>query len=332
MIPPALSPQSESGTFVDDGTTVFRPSQAPGIAQRVQFVEPRLQIKQSFQALRGNERAAMLSIVGRGRGGYATLRALVGYTLRGAFPTSELIINGVFSSGFGSWSNGAIATIGGSDLRMRVTASGSNAGYGAVQTTACSITSGGAYVARAMVYGGRGNSLLGAMGIQVGSASFGGNYLNAVSSGDHFQVGGFVASTSTVFFGVAAQVTGQAGDYFDVGYASLARCALVGSGTWGNANGILVSRLPASTPGLLLCDDLFVINGELKRCTGALDSDANGVGFLQFAPSLFRSPSSGDPVEILRPMGAFMLTDNATYDNTFGAYADVALTMEAIST
>lgn len=101
------------------------------------------------------------------------------------------------------------------------------------------------------------------------------------------------------------------------------------SGTSQTGSALYVKGLPASTSGLLLPEDCFEINGERKTCTAALDSDAAGLGYLQFEPALFRSPADNDPVIILDPMGKFLLS-NLKIDNEFGTQANVSYDLEHI--
>jgi hypothetical protein len=99
LIPPWIIPQAESTTLVDDSTSVFRAAYAPGNAQRVSYVEPRLQVKQTFQGLRGFERAALLAALRRAKGKLNTVRAVCGYANRGSFPATEMFANNDFSGG-----------------------------------------------------------------------------------------------------------------------------------------------------------------------------------------------------------------------------------------
>jgi hypothetical protein len=94
---------------------------------------------------------------------------------------------------------------------------------------------------------------------------------------------------------------------------------------------LFIKGLPASTQGLLLENDSVEINGELKSVTSALDSDASGIGYLQFAPALVRSPADNDGVIINKPMGKFILAADASWDNQYGVYADINITLEAIN-
>jgi len=100
------------------------------------------------------------------------------------------------------------------------------------------------------------------------------------------------------------------------------------NGTTQSGAGLYLKALPASTNGLLLKDDWFEINGELKQCTAVLNSDEAGLGYLQFRPMLAGSPADGDPIIVSQPMGRFRLMNSYEYDDDFGLYlsTDVELT------
>jgi hypothetical protein len=97
------------------------------------------------------------------------------------------------------------------------------------------------------------------------------------------------------------------------------------SGTSQNGSGLHLKGLPASTNGLLEVNDWFSFNGELKQATARLNSDAAGLGYLQFRPAIGESPADNDPVEILEPWGRFRLMNGAEYDNMWGTYTDAEL-------
>ena len=94
------------------------------------------------------------------------------------------------------------------------------------------------------------------------------------------------------------------------------------TGTSQTGAGVYVKGLPASTAGLLLAGDFIEINGELKRCTAQLDSDAAGLGYLQFAPSLVTAPADNDPVIINNPMGRFVFASDPRVTENYGLYTD----------
>jgi hypothetical protein len=100
-------------------------------------------------------------------------------------------------------------------------------------------------------------------------------------------------------------------------------------GTAQSGVGLYVKGLPVSTSGLLRSGDWLEINGELKQATAALNSDAAGLGYLQFEPPLVRSPSNDDPVIFAEPMGKFLVS-NIKIDNEFGTQARVTYDLEHI--
>jgi hypothetical protein len=100
------------------------------------------------------------------------------------------------------------------------------------------------------------------------------------------------------------------------------------SGTSQTGSALYVKGLPASTSGLLTCDDVVEVNGECLQLTASLDSDAAGLGYLQFKPSLFRSPSDNDPIIVNAPMPKMKLKSSASWTNQFGLYSDFEIVME----
>lgn len=101
------------------------------------------------------------------------------------------------------------------------------------------------------------------------------------------------------------------------------------TGTSQTGSALHVKGLPASTNGLLLPGDWIEIGGELKQCTATLNSDAAGLGYLQFEPQLVRSPANDDPVIVTDPMGKFLVS-NIKIENEFGTQARVSYDLEHI--
>jgi hypothetical protein len=66
--------------------------------------------------------------------------------------------------------------------------------------------------------------------------------------------------------------------------------------------------LPVSTNGLLMPDDEIQVGNELKLVTAPLNSDAAGLGYLQFEPPLRGAPADNAPVILHEPMGRFLFT------------------------
>lgn len=101
------------------------------------------------------------------------------------------------------------------------------------------------------------------------------------------------------------------------------------TGTSQTGNGLHLKGLPASTSGLVLPDDWSEINGELKSAIAPLNSDAAGLGYWQFEPSLGRYPADNDPVITTDPMGKFLVS-NIKIDNEFGTQAIVTYDLEHV--
>jgi hypothetical protein len=89
----------------------------------------------------------------------------------------------------------------------------------------------------------------------------------------------------------------------------------VPNGTAQTGAAIHVKGLPASTNGLLLAGDWVEIittaGSELKMVTASLDSDAAGLGYLQFAPALRGTVADNAPIIVHRPTGRFISTSDA---------------------
>lgn len=517
LIPPYIVPQEESGTLVDDTTSIFRPTQAPGFAQRASFVEPRLRIQQSFKALRQNERGAMKAALRQVQGRFGTIRALVGYALRGSFPAAELLTNNTFANGTTGWTASAEGSVSVTDRILRLTRTASTTII-YVDAAATTVVPYAPYVGRAISAPGRGsfNSIdIAFSGVSAGPTASAGalhkyaivplttsltmeiadvgtsgqisgdcisipyaslsrcalvdNGPNALTFSDQFDNAAWTKSNSVVVANAAlcpdGTVTGDtiredtansthyalqspiaissAGAdvacafairgqerswawlqiaeltsntfvraFFNLGSGSIGASTSVGanwsnlrsfmapmgngwyyccivarktnsatqasayvglatgdgtaaytgdgtsrisiwrgtsavsavpvrlsqttstaldSGTSQTGSALYIKGLPASTNGLLLLDDPFEINGELKQCTASLNSDAAGLGYLQFAPALVRSPADNDPVVIFQPMGKFILGGDPSWQNQQGVYCDLDLTLDAIN-
>lgn len=87
------------------------------------------------------------------------------------------------------------------------------------------------------------------------------------------------------------------------------------SGETQNGGALYVKGLPASTSGLVLPGDQVEVIGargsELKIVTASLDSDASGLGYLQFEPPMRSSPTDNAAVIFQQPMGRFIFVGEA---------------------
>lgn len=106
----------------------------------------------------------------------------------------------------------------------------------------------------------------------------------------------------------------------------------VNAGAAQAGGGMYVKGLPVSTNGLLLAGDWFEINGELKKVTSSLNSDAAGLGFVQFSPPIRIAPADSDPLIVCKPMGRFIFKSNENgWTSTPGIFADASFDLiEAI--
>lgn len=227
LIPPDIVPQEESIELVDDSTSVFRPSLAPGNTQRAQQAEPRLKVTQTWKSLRLEDKARMMAALGQLKGRYNSLRALVGYARRGSFPATELLSNNTFANGTTGWGAAGDATIAVSDRLMKVTRNATTTGSSQVRQTATYSAIYRPYAARAAVQAGRGNTTF---VLYIDDST---NSVNqsAVGSGQRIIAIVPEASTSGLFSLYESSSTGPlAGDYFITPWTSLTQCLLVDNG------------------------------------------------------------------------------------------------------
>lgn len=530
LIPPDIVPQEENIELVDDSTSVFRPSLAPGNTQRAQQAEPRLKVTQTWKSLRLEDKARMMAMLGRLKGRYNSLRALVGYGKRGSFPSTELLTNNTFANGTTGWDayTAANTDVTVSDRILKATRKiGTSYNY-IKRSSATTVSQYAAYSLRAYIFLGRqSNSPTYEIfaGSSLGSGDFCDSIYSSISEGSIISASGVSISTNAfIGFGDNGSVSSGSlsGDSFYISFSSLTQCILVdnrsnllirsdeidnaawikarcsvvantavapdgtvtGDGliedstatsthgitpninitisseansycycsilkantrswayinlieatgstaatgwfnlsvgvvgsistgsNWSNVrlaisdigNGwfacFLIARKtnsatvlspqvfmttgdnistysgdgsssiyvwrqglsqsstpfnpsqttssavaavaqtgsslhvkcgPVSATGSLKTGDLVEINGELKMLTAQLDFDAAGLGYMQFAPALLRSPADNDPVIIGQPLGKFMLSENPKWTNQFGQYADLTLTFEHI--
>lgn len=92
-------------------------------------------------------------------------------------------------------------------------------------------------------------------------------------------------------------------------------------------SGLHLEGLPASTAGLLEIDDRVEIvtsrGSEFKIVTSRLDSDAAGLGYLQFEPPIRFAPDDGAPVIVHQPYGKFLFTGDAVgWENDPGGWSN----------
>lgn len=64
--------------------------------------------------------------------------------------------------------------------------------------------------------------------------------------------------------------------------------------------------------------------------TASLDSDAAGLGYLQVRPKVARAIADYTPIIVTKPMGRFVLADNAQWLARAGLYAEYDLTLDEV--
>lgn len=238
------------------------------------------------------------------------------YSLRGSFPTGELVPNGRFEYGSNNWSTSG-SSLAVADGFARVQNSGAVAGY-AVSSSAIATVSGASYVVRAVTFPGN----QAAWAVNVGATSGASAILasGALTSQGLFW-GAFTASGASAFLSLLCNTT-TAADFVHYMYASVSRCALVNGASQTGAN-LNIQGLPASSAGLLLPGDRIQIGTQLNSVEAPLNSNGSGLGYLQCAAPWRVSPANGAPVIIHTPMARCLRTSNiGSWDESPGKMAD----------
>lgn len=229
IIPPSLLPeQPVELELIDDQTALFAPVFGRGWSQRNSYGDPRWGVSVRYRGMRAWQRSRIFSALQETRGKFGTVRLSVAQALRGSFPASELIPNNDFSttSTTGWTADKSTLRSGDGVLRSVNTAPGAN---WQLYQSGISCTQYAPYALRAFY---NNNPV-------IESLTFG----PAISSG--FQVDAYnttkglrtvsmvAASTSiTAYPFVQSTATGyMPGTFLELPYISLARCALVDTGS-----------------------------------------------------------------------------------------------------
>jgi hypothetical protein len=262
-----------------------------------------LSMSMQMPPLRDAKRAQLVAIIAALRGGVHRVWCKDhSYVRRGSFPSVELLPD--FSSA-APWTPGH-ATLSVSDGVGRITAeTHSVSEYPGINRTGVPVTNGGAYVLRAFFT--RSSTGTASLGVYMESGT--------AIAGYHIATGfrALSLTTSDTSAIVSVRIDGTststvAGDFADVPYASLARCALV-KGASQTGSKIVIDALPVSTNGLLLAGDRVQIGEELLTVIAPLDSNSSGEGTLILHRPLRTAPADNAPVIIHEPMGLFMLAE-----------------------
>lgn len=236
IFPPQLWPQDESVTLEDTGTAVFNPILGGAITQRIQGAEPRMVVKQTYRALRKEDRAQLLTFLREVQGGFKSFYLSPSrYTaVASQWVPTEVFSNGTFANAGSGWigSQATLSQIPGG-LRVRNTKASGTLNFGVYQQAS--------QVSTTEVYALR--SFTKPANFSNASSSYNGTYWAAFTAAPgSYAYAGFgmqeraaLASSGNLggAFPIIADINGtitRAGDYVDIQYASLARCLLVDGG------------------------------------------------------------------------------------------------------
>ena len=274
-----------------------------------------------FQSLRDTDRATLMALAAALRGKANRLWAWDPANFpRGSFPATEILGNGTFATGATGWSGDAAYTRTVHDRVMRVTRATIGSAANALTASVSGLTTGVPYALRVFAQPGRGtfSSL---------RAEFSTLYNDGANRAPGMLTVGYAPSVSTLTVALRDYATSglAVGDFVDVPYVSLTRCALVdGAQTGGGLN---LKSLPASANGLLLPGDRIGFNGETKLVTSALHSNSSGQGHVRFEPALRGTVASDTPVVVHQPMQRFVMAEAATWPTRPGRFSDFSLVL-----
>lgn len=217
----------------------------------------------------------------------------------GALSSSELLTNTAFAATTG-WTavSGASLSVNNGRLRITKTASGTSVIYHAAVT----VTAGLAYVGRALVMQGKGAA---SVTLSLGSTAGGTDY-GATAASTAFEmltIAGVPAGT-TVYLSLTVTGLG-AGDWFEVGHATLARCLRLDNSAVSpqTSAAVAIKNADTSTQNLLLAGDLVEIQGSgLHRVVAPLDADSSGLGALLVSPPARGANADGGAVIVHNPL------------------------------
>lgn len=308
VLPPDLV-ANEIEWRIMDNTAVYS-SPLSGAVKTYSRPGNRWAARLNFRALSDQKRRRLLSLLAtlRGRSNRLWLTE-PGYSFAGSLACPELLTNNaavVVTTGWSS-SSAEVALSADSHFGLRLARTAATADAYIYQSALTTVAS-APYAVRAVYGAGKGNVRIGAA---AGTSQGGTTLLNGtVRTAAGRYTDAFTASGTSSHVSFYDYYSGRAAGAFQfVSWASVSRCALVagGSQTGGALN---IDGLPTSTAGLARAGDWVEINGELKRLTADLNSDASGAGYIMFEPTLRAAPADNSPVVFRNPMGRFLIADD----------------------
>lgn len=238
----------------------------------------------------------------------------------GALSSTELLINTAFAS-TASWTavSGASLSVNNGRLRVMKTASGSSV----IHHAAVTVTANLAYVARVLIQQGKGAA---SVTLSLGSTAGGTQYgtTTANTAFEMLTLAG-VPTGTTVY--VSITVTGiTTDDWFEIGYATLARCLTLDGGAQ-TGTAVAIENAPTSTQNLIMAGDLVEIQGSgLHRVVAPLDSDSTGKGALLVSPPARGANVDGAAVIIHAPLlRALIESGDPSYSTEPGRFSRTQL-------
>lgn len=287
----------------------------------------------TVQNLNGSARHRIMALIAALRGRENRIWVPdFGTSIRGSFPTGELLSNTTFLTGTTGWTASSSELVLSSDSgRMRLTRTGAtgNRSCSASVTT----SSGATYLWRAGSMAGYGPMNY---RLRIGTTLGGGD----LAAGTIYTSAGFrheiaTATGTSTSPSVLDISTGKVAGHFQLlDSPSFARCALV-TGALQAGSALIIDALPTSTTGLLLAGDIIAIytgagtsGWEVKRLVADMNSDSTGAAYVMFEPPLRASPADNAPIAIYRPMSRFVLANDISWDTGGGQFSDFQLEFE----
>lgn len=244
---------------------------------------------------------------------------------RGSFPTGELLANSEWASGLTSWSTSSANIVLTATDRILRSKRASVSADETIRAAAATTVNGATYIARVMVYAGRGPlDFRLRLGTTAGGTELAADGADRTTAGMHTLVA--TATGTTTHFSIVDGISARSiGHYMDFAYVSLSRCALV-AGASQTGSGIVIDQLPVSINGLARQSDWCQIGNQMCRITAALDADSSGAGFLQLAYPPRSTPADNAPVIFHQPMCRFVsMSPEHAWEDSPGGFSSFEL-------
>lgn len=229
IIPPSLLPEQPVDiNLIDDQTALFAPMFGRGWAQRNAYGDPRWGMSVRYKGMRSWQRSRLFSALQEARGKFSTVRVSVAQALRGNFPATELIPNNDFSTtDVSGWTAERSTLRSGDGVLRSVNNSGSL--YWRLSRGGIAVTQYAPYALRAFY-----NTNPAIEALAFGPAIVSGFQSDNYSVTKGLRTVSMVAASASMDAYPFVQTTGSGympGTFLELPYISLARCALVDTGS-----------------------------------------------------------------------------------------------------